>query len=702
MNAYEAIELLENYVDEWMTNPTSNLAIKAPAGIGKSTVILKHVAIEAQTKYIELYVYTHELAEQMKAALLKLNKHLNVVVVRGRTNQKSEKSLPLCDKHELVNKISGYGYNIYETLCKDCEYNKNESCKYLAQYNDDVNVRIFNHAHLPLSRGALAKKYPDFAVIDETFYIRMLLEYEFTFDQIEQHIKNAELSETIIESLKNKAPLLISLKETIGDNLVSVLQSESNNLIIKLPKITDPFFEKKLTQNLKIKLQLSKMLGQLALEVENFPERKHAATVKYVQNKVIFRVRQDLTRFNIKKGKQVPVLCIDADYEQKLGKLFFKIKQKELYVNRNVYVTQTYTTQNSKKRVLPKHDSAEKTKESAEEHIKNLQQIINNVIKEHGNTLVVSYLSLVGDEKLKIESKFVKQAGCEFAHFGALRGLNKFEHCNAAIIIGRHQLPFDVVDSQAAAMWWDSKKELVLTDRPKNDVRGYVSKFKVLGVKVAICNDWRSNLLLELQREREALQAIDRLRVIREVKKKYVYILSSVPLNISVNKLVKHSDLINGKTAIERALLASPHNVLLLSPTILAKTKPYSDIFKSIDNTNKELKKEGLSDREEVNYLLKYKRQVEFNFRRFNIILYRVVGERGGHKKALAPCSMRINIVKKHLQTLHHKSIIIIDSTYTGGFAAIEVKPTKEDIFDILYQHERYYNNKIGEWCIDV
>ena len=48
--------------------------------------------------------------------------------------------------------------------------------------------------------------------------------------------------------------------------------------------------------------------------------------------------------------------------------------------------------------------------------------------------------------------------------------------------------------------------------------------------------DWRAQLLLEQVREAESEQALDRLRLLRgEGKQRQVYILSSVPLNVTVD-----------------------------------------------------------------------------------------------------------------------------------------------------------------------
>jgi hypothetical protein len=55
-------------------------------------------------------------------------------------------------------------------------------------------------------------------------------------------------------------------------------------------------------------------------------------------------------------------------------------------------------------------------------------------------------------------------------------------------------------------------------------------------VQVQVHPDWRAQLLLEQIREAESEQALDRLRLLRgKGKQRQVYILSNVPLNVTVD-----------------------------------------------------------------------------------------------------------------------------------------------------------------------
>ena len=68
-----------------------------------------------------------------------------------------------------------------------------------------------------------------------------------------------------------------------------------------------------------------------------------------------------------------------------------------------------------------------------------------------------------------------------------------------------------------------------------NEPRGYRGVQRG-SVQVQVHPDWRAQLLLEQVREAGSEQALDRLRLLRgEGKDRQVYILSNVPLNVTVD-----------------------------------------------------------------------------------------------------------------------------------------------------------------------
>src|SRR6266481_4793903 len=94
--------------------------------------------------------------------------------------------------------------------------------------------------------------------------------------------------------------------------------------------------------------------------------------------------------------------------------------------------------------------------------------------------------------------------------------------------------------------------------------------------KVSVHPDPRVQAVIEQTREAEMLQAIDRLRLIHTEKRKTVYILCSVPLDIPVDELVTWKQLI-GDRRLSDALAdcdAKGWDALPLAPRALSRLFP--------------------------------------------------------------------------------------------------------------------------------
>src|SRR6266481_5771085 len=94
--------------------------------------------------------------------------------------------------------------------------------------------------------------------------------------------------------------------------------------------------------------------------------------------------------------------------------------------------------------------------------------------------------------------------------------------------------------------------------------------------KVSVHPDPRVQAVIEQTREAEMLQAIDRLRLIHSEKRKTVYILCSIPLDIPVDELVTWKQL-TGDRRLSDALAESDArgwDALPLAPRELARLFP--------------------------------------------------------------------------------------------------------------------------------
>jgi hypothetical protein len=677
-SAHDAVHKMYSGITHWMKNPTGNVAVKASAGIGKTKIIIDIVSkLSRKKKYYEIYVPTHKLGKEIQEKLSKLN--IDSLVVRGRSHvdESIGDDEPLCYYSSLVKLISGYGYTIYDDLCLQCKYLK--CCGYLHQFRHEIPVRIFTHAHLPLPRNMLMTHYPDVAIIDESFFSVMINNQETTLDQIRLLVKNQELVKVMCDSLTNKEPLLKNLREHFGDNLSDILDAVIKQVRPpKKPVLSSDILNTsnpvntltaKLNSSIKKRRILLIMLNQLKAELTKFPKRNASITVRLVDDTVIIAIRHSIKRFTKEvvdndSENDVPVLCIDADFNFDVASLFLpSIRSKSIIVERNAHIIQVISTTNAKTRFVPRDSGEKKEEENASQHINNVQKIINNVYKMHGKTLIVGFKDLMGNEEKGIAPLLKLPRGCEFVHFKALRGRNDFEDCQVAIIIGRNQLPISALESHAAAFWWDNDKELKLTGEREYNVRGYRSKEKKLGVNVMVCADDRTQLLNELERECELLQGVDRLRLIHNKKIKYVYLLCNIPLDIDVDQLVTQAELIKWNFPFDKALLLAHHSVLPLSPKYLVEH--YNKIFANERFVNTALEKAKLSH-SFLKAALNKKQCIAFKLKKYNVISFKVKGETFKPVTALVPEGMGKAEAKMCLANTYNVNlgaITIIDST---------------------------------------
>ena len=615
----------------------------------------------------------------------------------GRTQVNSQ-GVNYCKKIDLVNTLTPYGYNIRDSLCNNCEFKT--QCSYLKQYEPygRTQVRIYTHAHLPLSRH-YDKRLPDLAVIDESFFAGLIDNRTVTLSDLKQHLSNSKLATLICNTLQADQPLLAALRhEYDSDQLHTVLTQAAKQVLPKLPKVTSETQVDEAKQLLSASILTLKnihlLLTQLYAELCQFPNRDHSITVRKEKDDIVVANRHKITRFTEAKSfetsavvqptKQVPVLCIDADFKPEVASVFLpNIQHQEICVERNAHVTQIYSSPH------PKNDfiggSAKKAK-----RVEQMNQLIAMLCARHKKPLIVTYRDL--KPLLKLPSH------AQFAYFGAIRGLNKFKDCDAVIVIGRHQIPIQAAESMAAALWWDSPAPLNLTGKFVKQKRGYRFLDQELGVKVDVCADWRSQLIMELHRECETLQALDRIRLINDGKLKHVYLLSNLPVDIRVDHLTSKTALLKPIPLIRILLAQTGDGVLSLNPSLL-HTK-YKIV--SSESAAKKAPAEAGMGKAVLDHLLVVKRPISIDGEYKHIVEYRTQGQRGRDpSRALAPLTMPRSTVLSKLQTLHGSKINFIDSTHKR-LHHLKPVPSELDYWIDEYYEHRQYDPEIGEWCITL
>lgn len=673
----EAQDYMNQKISSWFENANGDRAIEASAGIGKTTSVVN--TIINSTKNIEYYVQRIELAEEIRKKLIEKDpkfKH-KAQVVRGRTH-KDINGETLCFKPTIVEKLSKFGLNIYKGLCnksKDekCEYF--ESCPYLAQNKPGIQVKILTHAHLGLGRSLIDSDIPELAIIDETYFSNLIKTEMSTLRNIKKQLNSNPLSISICYSLKNKKPLLDYLRKKYKSSLFKTINNSIIELNTETPNINPNMSENEvnselLTINYKT-TQVLILLKTLYMELNKFKKRKESITIRYVKNKVEISTRKEIIRFT-DQGKandiNIPVLCIDADFNINISKVFFpNIKKLTIKIKRNTTVTQVISTRNSNTRFCPRVISdQEKNKEDTinkKTQIARLQRVINK-LSEYKTALIIGSGKIVGNSNKGIKPLIDLPHGSAFEHFGNLRGIDKHKNMEIVIIIGRWQFPSHALESMAASLWWDNSHPPELDQELVSEIRGYRSKNK-FGVNVMVHPDKKVQTVNEAFKEKESLQAIDRIRLVHNIEPKQVYLLSNIVLDIDVDHFVTWKELYNEGDKIEQAFIKSACNVMPLEAKYLKKH--YSDIFKtegsakqtvsrfikkrvngfmannSHEGGGKKVTKKLLSDKFYILYL----------HTNCHLIKYRVTGAKGAAKTAIVKENTSISQIRASLTKIH-------------------------------------------------
>jgi hypothetical protein len=585
-----------------------NIALRAPAGIGKTSGIGSHILKHWMAgKKLEFYVPTHALGKQVVKDLYNVpnlppkNAFLKGVptgaewqIIRGREYELSEEEqielykgdkfdgMAQCYKTSLVQVLTAKGLPIYPNLChsgdEKCNYYGN--CGYIRQFQGEWDIRVFPHNYLGFDRFFLDSDYPDAAIIDESYYARMLigvnpLEKGVAISRIQQSCCSDDLKKLLIGTPEG-IPLLAYLRKEMGeDQLMEEIHSAielTNDIKKTAPLVGLPEKDQyKAAKALPERTNVGKFLDVLETELLTGRDNAHGIRINKANSEFRLCYRKPIRRFSGNKknqGKKTSVLAIDADLNEDVHHQFFdEFEFHEIKTKRNSRVIQCCSTKCSKSSLLSKDTGAKKREE--------VQKIINKVSKDR-NILVIGAQAITGNttDEDKYPALVSVPDGSELAHFGGIRGIDKYKELDAAVIIGRNQPSPTALETVAGALWYDSDEPLIFdVENLIEEPRGYsTTTGYVAGVNVSVHPDPRIQAVHELIREAESLQALDRLRLIHG-KKKDVYLLSNLVLDIDVDHLISWDEMVAGTTLLTEAFNLSG-GVLTLNAKSLSKLLP--------------------------------------------------------------------------------------------------------------------------------
>ncbi len=519
------------------------LQIKAAAGLGKTTEV-----IEELRKHKDLICHYHVPLTELALELVKklIEAGIPARAILGRGNGAPDN--PMCAKYLAAKKAATLGLNIYKTLCRsrdddgnihECKHFK--TCPYLQQFHDVPNTIIMAHEYLFLP-PPMRIKAPDIIVIDENSTLRSTASYSFSIDRLP-----SEVRECVYQAINDDLDL----------KTVMINGGFTKKRLREIAKTIKPEIEHDVLPNMSEKMAISRLNSIAESEQQKVVKFLECAADEFDFDRGFHgvNIEKDVpTSIDGKKEHQhrvaahwrrkpncpntTPILIIDADADLEINKRFFGawLKEERITARRNCQVVQCISSRMSKYALLGKDGKGNTA--SLKKALKVVQDEMNN-----GHKVLVVTNKPVREQITGEPASLQKSSnwnGATITHFGAIRGCDEWKDYDTVIVVGREQSPPQSPDEYCRALWADDPKPLRLANGNYIEVpRGYrLANGAFCGVKSHVHPDERGQKILELIRERETVQAIDRLRLVHATDEKRVIILCNLPIDITIDKLM--------------------------------------------------------------------------------------------------------------------------------------------------------------------
>jgi len=516
--------------------------IKGTPGMGKTVVaaneLIRLPGVEKMNG--EVYAPTRAMQREWHEHLVKAagasNKPVRVLTMFGRDRDN-------CKKHTLAAELEKNSIPVGPALCQakvngqivQCEHFK--GCPYLAQFDyKGPGLRIYNHAHLATPRKKGLGE-PQIVVIDENFTstlappgkpgivtaLRGTLPRPMKAEGFTESLKARERASApikeITRAIESGRPILEELR---GRGLDAEMLREVAEAIVEKPSLG--VHPGKTAAEIRAHIQSSdRKYRRLALrtiralETElRLTDRRESHAVKRVENDAKLCVRTELPRV---AGVET-IMILDADLEEEnLRPAFPSIRVVSIDAIQRAEFSQCEDRSFSKRSLglLP----------GQELNVAAIAKLAEQIrTTAGGRGLVVTYKNLIPHLKELLPGRF------KLIHFGGFRGSNRYKDCDSVFVIGRNFPGLDAVEDLARALHYDDPEPLNFS-KP-------IRRRHAVGPGVVECQDYMDSRLQAIMRsirEAETRQAVGRLRLVYADAPKQVFLYSSQPVGLPIDRL---------------------------------------------------------------------------------------------------------------------------------------------------------------------
>lgn len=557
------------------------------------------------------------------------------MLIRGRKQPDPQRAgHRMCDRNAAAEHVARAGLSVTEKLCASCPLR--EPCGYLRQRREadalaqgDTGAVFFmaaDYAFLPAPAPM-----PDHAILDESMLLHAIERVELPATVLEPYaIRNLGIDtrdslHSIRMALADPKPLAALRAGQIDrKELRTVARSLAAELERQTPRLSADMTDAAIIEALdcagrgQIRQALA-LIGALRTEID-MPRDTLSGVV----------LRQDGTievsrRRSLRGLKHASLTVLDGTANVELSRVLYGSRLAHVHVpfDRLAHVIGTKGKGYSRQSITgeDRHGNAVNARSGTAAKLRGELGEIHARLPAG---------SMVCGTKRAVDSMFDTGAvpsDTPAAHFGALRGLNTWEHCPGGLFIGAERVSITDLESLARAYLADDPAPFVSMDHPTPDGWAYrqwpykatrmrrMRDGSLAPVEVEVHPDPRVQRVHELIREAELVQAIDRVRSVWH--RRQIVVANDLCLDLTYDAIYRHRQLVAGGNPVERAFLASgivPHTPELLHlahRTIFRTPKAAEHARKNYPQTPSE---SPLWD--------------------FGVVSFRLVGQRGPEAKA--------------------------------------------------------------------
>lgn len=547
-------ETLAEFFESFERGDNPAMALRITMGSGKTTSMLEELESLYQRRpdlNVAIYTPRHDLAAEIIAKFQRPHELLDIRQIQGMTDREGTDA-SLCIRPAYVHALVKNGISVRPNACARNEQDRcahYDVCPYWAQFRTAPlsvgSLRVYSHANLKFPRQETEPE-PDLVVIDESFLSTMLAEHRLPLEAFRYGFFDSEgsyVSERAATAIRNREPLLSQLRVLGVDGAwLAGLNFRAQSSITFDGNSNSPMIPH--ANALPAMVAAKEALRAVLIEELGVEGRTDAVRVRFDPNsaEIVVNVMHALPF-----SDTTPLLLLDATADELVVPELLgtgrKVDFRRIDIEQRAYVTQVYD------RVGTNSFWSDDLSGSGE-HLEDLVRVLNEQSRAGLKVLCVSNKALA--DRLRVE---VSDPHVAIDHFGNLRGADNYKDHDVVFITGRNQPPQSAIDGMARAIWWNAQPSLQHDEAAVIGVgskvslpwekRGYTTANPedAAGVDVRSFSDDRIEAVHSQIREAETVQALARLRLVHTQRPKHVYLLSNLPIEIPVDRLIGWNEL---------------------------------------------------------------------------------------------------------------------------------------------------------------